>query len=106
MKKLLVVFLLAAAPGFPQFSSAVQGTVTDQTGATVPDAVVTVTNSSTGIVRDSKTSSEGFYRVSTLGPGTYTVKVEKTGFRSETQQSLEVAINAISRVDFTLTPGS
>ncbi len=85
MKKFLVALLLAAVPGFSQFSSAMQGTVTDQTGATVPDATVTVTNTSTGIVRDAKTSSEGFYRVSTLGPGTYTVKVEKTGFRTETQ---------------------
>jgi len=106
MKRFLLAFLLAALPALPQFSSAVQGTVTDQTGATVPDATVSVTNTSTGIVRDAKTSGEGFYRVSTLGPGTYTVRVEKTGFRSETQQSLELAINAVSRVDFTITPGS
>ena len=66
MKKFLLAFLLASLPAFSQFSSAIQGTVTDQTGATVPDATVTVTNSGTGIVRDAKTSGEGFYRVSTL----------------------------------------
>ena len=106
MGRLFLYLLVAATPIFSQFSSAIQGTVTDQTGATVPEASVTVTNTSTGITREAKTSAEGFYRVSTLGQGIYTVRVEKTGFRSEMQQSLELASNAVSKVDFTLSPGN
>src|SRR6476646_4045427 len=77
----LLLFPVFATPFlWAQFSGAIQGTVVDSTQASVPDAVVTATNSETGITRMAKTSNEGFYRISNLGPGTYSVKAQKPGF--------------------------
>ena len=104
--RLLLCLLLAALPVAAQFSSAIQGTVTDATQATVPDATITVTNTATGVVRSVTTSAEGFYRISNLGPGTYNVKVEKAGFSGVQREGVALAITDISRVDFTLSVGA
>jgi len=48
MKRFCLCLFLAAIPAAAQFSSAIQGTVTDASQAAVPDAVVTVTNAATG----------------------------------------------------------
>src|SRR5262245_43487212 len=106
MKRLCICLFLAAIPLAAQFSSAIQGTVTDASQAAVPDAVVTVTNSATGVVRTANTSAEGFYRISNLGPGTYTLKVDKTGFASAQRENVVLAITDISRVDFALAIGA
>src|ERR1039457_4122450 len=79
MKRLVCFVFLWSMPALAQFSSAIEGTVTDSSNSAVPDALVTAKNKETGIVRDSKTSSGGFYRISSLGPGTYNVTVTKQG---------------------------
>src|SRR3954451_16954652 len=106
MKRLCLWLFLAAIPAAAQFSSAIQGTVTDASQAAVPDAVVTVTNSATGVTRTANTSGEGFYRISNLGPGTYSLKVEKTGFAGAQREGVALAITDISRVDIMLTVGA
>ena len=75
MIRFVLSMLLAAVPAIAQFSSAIQGTVTDASHAAVADAKVTVKNQATGIARTTATSAEGLYRVSSLGPGTYIVTV-------------------------------
>lgn len=106
MIRLCLLLVLAVAPAMAQFSSAIQGTITDATNAAVPDAKVTVKNTETGIVREAVTTAEGYYRVSSLGPGTYTVTVQKPGFNTKEQPSVVVAINDVVRVDATLTVGA
>lgn len=101
-----VFLLLVCVPASAQFSSAIQGTITDPSTAAVPSAVVTVTNVATGIARQATTSAEGFYRVSNLGPGTYSVSVEKAGFTRVQQTAVDLAISAVVRVDLTLTVGA
>ena len=96
---LLTPFLLA------QFSGAIQGNVVDATKASVPDATVTVTNAATGVSRDVTTSSEGFYRISNLGPGAYNIKAEKPGFAASRLDGLLVGIGDIARGDLTLAVG-
>jgi hypothetical protein len=64
------------SPLSAQFSGAIQGTVIDETQASVPDAVITARNTETGVVRTVKSSGEGFYRISNLPPGTYALKVK------------------------------
>ncbi|HUS10694.1 MAG TPA: carboxypeptidase-like regulatory domain-containing protein, partial [Pyrinomonadaceae bacterium] len=71
---LCVIFLLlAVATASAQFRASVQGTVSDATGALVPDATVTLTSQETGRKQEAKTSGEGFYRLSELSPGRYTL---------------------------------
>jgi hypothetical protein len=98
--------LFSAGLAVAQFNCSIQGIATDPSGAVVPDATVQVTNVETGIKRDAKTSSEGLYRVISLGPGTYQVDVTAKGFRSMTRTGIVVGITETARIDFTLQVGA
>src|SRR5438309_2029683 len=56
------------------------GTVTDASGASVPDATVRITNTSTNESRTAQTNADGAYTISTVPSGVYSVSIEKTGF--------------------------
>src|SRR5437588_10316888 len=99
MTRFALCMILAAAPAVAQFSSAIQGTVTDASHAAVADAKITVKNQATGITRTATTSAEGLYRVSSLGPGTYVVTVQKPGFATKEDTSVPVALNEVARPD-------
>ena len=105
MTRLFVCFVLVAIQAAAQFSSAIQGTVTDASNAAIPEATVSLKNTATGITRETTTSAEGFFRFSSLGAGLYTVSVQKTGFSPSTRENIQVAITEISRVDFALSVG-
>ena len=62
-------------------SSDIRGTVTDSTGAVIPGAAVTVTNSDTGVVTTFVTNSDGLYDTNSILPGNYTVSFSKEGFQ-------------------------
>src|SRR5258707_12952009 len=79
-----------AAAGQAQFKASIQGTVLDSKGGVVAGAKVTVTNQDTGVVRDTVASAEGFYRISELPPGKYTVSVEAAGFKKYTAKDVRV----------------
>jgi hypothetical protein len=63
-----------------QLTATLSGTVTDQTDAHVPGAKVKIVNDATGDTRDTKADSAGFFSVTALIPGTYTVEVSAKGF--------------------------
>jgi len=70
-----------------------QGTVTDSSGAVIPDAAVTATEIATGVQTTRTTSSAGFYSIAPLHPGNYSIKVAKTGFQTLLQAN--VAVDAL-----------
>jgi hypothetical protein len=74
------VFMVASSAGFAQSTATVSGTVTDPSGAVVPQAKVTVRGLSTGIVRVVNSDSAGNYTVPSLQPGNYSVSVQAPGF--------------------------
>jgi hypothetical protein len=76
---ILMLFGLATL-SHAQFNSSVEGTVTDQTGAVVPNAQVTLHSLQTNIDRNDTTQAAGAYRFSGVGPGDYTVTVAANGF--------------------------
>jgi hypothetical protein len=82
------------------------GTVTDATGAVVGGARVTVTNLSTNLQRVITTNSAGVYDAPALPPGTYSVRVELAGFRSEVRNNIEVQVGQVARLNFTLQVGN
>ena len=82
------------------------GTLTDETGAVVPKAVVTVTNTSTGLSRQATTDDAGYYSIPNLPEGTYDLSVSASGFRPYTQTGVNVPINAVTRVDATIQVGA
>jgi hypothetical protein len=87
---LLVSLCLCVCVANAQFKASIQGTVLDPTGATIAGAKVTATNQDTGAARDTVTSDEGFYRISELSPGRYTVTVEASGFKTSISRDVEV----------------
>jgi hypothetical protein len=84
----------------------VSGVVTDPNGAVVPGATVTITNSETRQSVVTTTSSEGRYTSPVLTPGTYTVKVDSSGFKSTVLTNLSVRSSSASRGNIRLEVGS
>src|SRR6185312_4762924 len=104
--RLLLALALVSFPALAQFSSAIQGTVTDASQSAVPGAKVVVTNTATGITREVTSSPDGTYCVSSLGPGTYSNSVSKQGFTTHEESAVQLAINEVGRVDVALTVGA
>jgi hypothetical protein len=100
LKSLLI--LMTVVPCWLYFSAqttistgSIQGTVTDQSGAVVTGAKVSITNKSTGRVINVSTTSAGTYVSGALTPGNYTVRVEAQGFKtSELPVTVEVGVTA------------
>src|ERR1700726_2490747 len=96
---ILALALLASTPVHAQVAGAtLSGTVTDASGAAVPNAKVSIKNSATGVVRDVTTDSAGFYSVPNLLPGVYDTTVEATGFSSSVQRDLTLSVGASKTV--------
>jgi len=79
----------------------ISGTVRDEKGAVVPDAEVTVESEGTGISRKAKSNDDGFYLVSSLPPGRYTVSTAPSGFKKSVASAVElhVAENRVVNLD-------
>jgi len=84
----------------------ITGTVTDQTGAVVPNATVTAKNDATGVSKTATTNTAGSYQFNDLLPGTYTVRIEMQGFQTSVHNGVGVEVAKISTVDAVLTAGS
>jgi hypothetical protein len=82
-----------------------QGTVADGTGAIIPGATVTVTETSTGVTTSQKTTGGGFYSISSLDPGLYTITVSATGFSNYVQQNVRLDALQVFGVNVSLVPG-
>src|SRR5574340_393288 len=100
----VVLLPLAAMLGAPRARAQVLhgslvGTVTDPSGAAVPQAAVKITNEGTGAVRRATTDSHGVYSVPSLQAGTYDVNVTKQGFQTYTFTGATVEIDQVVRVD-------
>src|SRR5271170_6446199 len=82
---LAVLFSLATLAGAQEATSgSISGTITDSTGAVIKGATVTLINTDRGaVIRALPTNSAGYYTAGSLPLGTYTVKVEDSGFKTE-----------------------
>jgi len=81
------------------------GNVGDESGAAVPGATVTIRNKETGAAREATTDASGAYRFDTVQPGTYSLTVQLTGFRSFTRPDIPVTLNTTARADARLQVG-
>jgi len=108
---LIVLALLVLAMAMPPVSSAqgitgsITGTVTDQTGAAVPGATVTIVELTTNATHTITTSEIGSYTVPDLSPGQYTVTISKGSFKSFRQSGLTLQIDQIVNVNAQLNVG-
>jgi len=100
---ILVVCLSSPAAGAAQVASgAITGVVTDQQGAPVPGATVTVTNAATGRQRVLVSNQDGVFAAATMAPGKYRVDVTLTGFKPVVQSGVRIATGETLRLDVQL----
>ena len=108
---LTVVILLATSypwvvTGRAQTQGGITGTVTDSSGAAIPGATVTVTNTATRGTRNTTTNAEGLYTFPAVPPGSYELKVELQGFKTAEIPSFKVDVQQTVRVDVPLQVGA
>jgi hypothetical protein len=101
-----LLLLAIAVAAFAQVNTAdVVGTVTDASGAALPNATVTITNAENGVSRAITTGTSGEYAFSSLQVGKYTLKVDAKGFAGFEAQDLKLAAGDRARVDAKLAVG-
>jgi hypothetical protein len=101
-----LAFVCASAAVAQTFRGSIQGTITDSTGAAVAGAQVKVFSSETGLSRTVTANDRGEYVASELPLGTYSITVEKQGFRTTTLTAIPVSVGAPTRADARLATGA
>ncbi len=89
-----------------QATGSFSGNVLDKSGSAIPEASVTATSRATGQVRSGKTDNVGHYLIPLLPVGTYTVRVDMTGFRSAESKDLRLQVDEARELDFSLVPAT
>ena len=103
---MLTVLGVGAGRAWAQGATAtILGTVTDMSGAAVPDAMVQVKNTGTGATQSVAADAQGRFRVPDLGIGDYEVQAAKTGFSTMVHKGITLAVGAQTVVDFALPVG-
>ena len=104
---ILVFFLFQSRSSLAQVDSGtITGTVTDSSGAVVPDADVTLTNTDQGLTLQTKTSSSGGYTFSPIKIDNYSINVNAKGFAKTSQKAIRVNVAQVLQVNIALKPGS
>src|SRR5215510_6678877 len=106
MQTIVLWFLLAALPQAQMSSGDIKGTVTDATGAVIPNAKVTVTNIETGVSRTAATDTLGTFTFFVLPPANYELKVEAPSLAVFTRRPLQVRVGQTVVIDPQLQPAS
>lgn len=105
------VVMLAIISAFPMATraqnatGAISGTVTDATGAVVPNADLSILNKATGASRKANTGPDGAFTFDSLAPGTYEVKAEQKGFTTRVV-TLVVQVGGTSTINFAMEVGA
>jgi hypothetical protein len=104
---LLVILCLAGLVVAQETGGTITGTVTDESGAVMPDATVTVTNTDTGVVvRSLQTNKTGNYTASRIPIGHYMVTAEKAEFQKTAVKNIEVNVADSIKVDLKMRVGA
>jgi hypothetical protein len=102
---LMTPFSLALGQAVSTNGGAIEGTITDPTGASIPGATVVISEPATGYTHTIKTDSAGYYSVGPLVPGTYTIAVSAPAFKGQ-QDTKIVHTGTVTSGDEKLTIGS
>ena len=102
---LLMAIALSIPANAQTFRGTILGTATDSSGGAISGATVTVKNTGTGLVRTVTTGDDGSFSVPELPIGTYSVTVEKSGFKIGAVNGISVEVSTARRADVVLQPG-
>lgn len=98
--------LLYGQTAFAQtITGAITGTITDPTGAVVPNTKITVTNVATNVSNSTQSNESGIYNLLFLPAGKYRVNAEATGFKSASLPPFQLEVNQTARIDIPLQIG-
>ena len=102
----LLLTLFVAAGGRAQSTGSMTGTVSDSSGAAIPDATVAVTNTGTAQTRTVQTNASGVFSFPDLPIGSYTMQISKAGFATQKRSATELLTGQTIGIDVTLKIGS
>jgi len=88
-----------------QETATITGEIRDANGSVVPKATITVTNVETNVSIKSETNDQGLYTVPSLKPGSYSITVEKTGFKKSVRSGVTLQVNQVARLDVNMQVG-
>jgi len=88
-----------------EVTASITGTISDQSGAAVPGATVTATSQERGLSYVAVTNDIGLYRIAQLPVGSYTLKIEKTGFALASHPPFVLTLNQVARIDLAMKVG-
>jgi Carboxypeptidase regulatory-like domain len=104
---LALLMLVTSGEAFAQGATGtVLGTITDSSGAVLPNVRITVTNTATNVSVHAETSSAGDYSIPSLNPGSYSVTAESPGFEKSKTNSFVVQVDQKVRIDLSMKPGA
>ncbi len=105
-RQLFLVCLLVSGLSAQEINASLSGTVTDTSGAVVPNAAFSIANAQTGVVASQgKTNDSGVYSAPSLPVGSYRLRVEAPGFKRAEVQGITLQVDQRARIDITLQPG-
>ena len=102
----LVLTFFVASGATAQSTGSITGTVSDSSGASIPDAAVMLTNTGTAQVRTVQTNASGVFAFPNLPIGTYTMQISKAGFETQKRSATELLTGQTIGIDVTLKVGS
>lgn len=96
-------FLMLVMTATAQSTGELTGTVTDSTGAALPQAQLKLTSDATSVTLESRPNEAGLYRFTALTPGLYTLTASSSGFAQTKLRGIAIEVNRVTRADATLT---
>ena len=103
---ILLLFVLSITAAAQTSKGFVVGTVLDPNGAAIEGATIKITNTETGVVRTTTSQDNGSFRLDAVDPGTYTVDISATNFKTATRTSVVVAAAQTADVSSSLEVGN
>src|SRR6266480_357473 len=103
---LIIAALTAAICGAQVATGNLRGTVSDSTGGVLPNCSVTITHTSTGLVRKVSTNEQGDFNAPSLPVGEYRIAIGLTGFQTKVLTELTLQVDQTAIVPVVLDPGA
>jgi hypothetical protein len=102
----MLLLSLGGATALAQFSSGVEGTAKDQSGAVISGAKVTLTDTRLGVSKTATTNQDGYFRIDSIAASNYTLQIQMAGFKTYDQKDLVLEVGEIRTVAPALEVGS
>jgi len=103
---LLLSLVACCQTSWAQFSSAIEGTVTDPSGAVLPGVTVTLKNEETAVTQTLQTGDSGYYRFTTLPAAVFTLNASAQGFKTTVQEHVRVEVAEVKTVNLRMVVGT